>query len=97
MNEISNADLSAQADTAIDDIATLSDRTRANTILINELRNDVKQIRADTADIIETFKALAGGFKVLTALGRLARPIGWIAGAAAAVIALWAAIHGGGK
>lgn len=80
-----------------DSIETLSDRTRANTILLNSLSSDMKLLQANTAGIIETFDALSGGFKVLTAIGKLARPIGWIAGAVAALIALWAAIHGGGK
>lgn len=59
-----------------------------------EMSRDIKQIRCDTAEVVETFKALAGGFKVLQGIGRLARPIGYIAGAVAAIVGAWATIKG---
>lgn len=62
-----------------------------------EMSHDIKQIRCDTAEVVETFRALSGGFKVLQGLGRLARPIGYIAAAIAAVAGAWATIKGIGK
>lgn len=59
-----------------------------------EMSHDIKQIRCDTAEVVETFKALTGGFKVLQGIGRLARPIGYIAGAIAAIVGAWAAVKG---
>jgi len=59
-----------------------------------EMSHDIKQIKTDTAEVVETFRALSGGFKVLQGLGRLARPIGYIAGAIAAIVGAWAAIKG---
>lgn len=57
--------------------------------------DDVSQIKKDTADIIDTFKALAGGFKVLQALGKMARVVTFIAASVAAVVAAWQALTGG--
>ncbi len=62
-----------------------------------DMSHDIKQIKCDTAEVVETFRALSGGFKVLQGLGRLARPIGYIAAAVAAVVGAWASIRGGLK
>lgn len=59
-----------------------------------EMSHDIKQIKTDTSEVVEMFRALSGGFKVLQGLGRLARPIGYIAGAVAALAAAWAAVKG---
>jgi len=59
-----------------------------------EMSHDLKQIKTDTAEVVEMFKALSGGFKVLQGIGRLARPIGYIAGAIAAIVGAWAAVKG---
>lgn len=60
-----------------------------------EMSRDIKQIRCDTAEVVETFKALAGGFKVLQGIGRLARPVGYIAAACTAVAVAWTKFKGG--
>ncbi|MBB2918188.1 hypothetical protein [Cupriavidus alkaliphilus] len=55
-----------------------------------------RRTEANTQGLVELFDALSGGFKVIAWLGRAAKPIGYIAGALAAVIGLWTAIKGGG-
>ncbi|MDH2052528.1 hypothetical protein [Achromobacter marplatensis] len=54
----------------------------------------IQEVRADTKDMVELFHSLEGGFKVIERLGRMARPVGWFAGAAAAVLTLWQTIKG---
>lgn len=61
---------------------------------LDDACHDVRQIKSDTADIIETFRALSGGFKVLQGLGKLARIITWFAGMVAACAAAWAGMKG---
>jgi len=39
---------------------------------IADIRRDIKQIRCDTREVVETFRALSGGLKVLRWLGGLA-------------------------
>lgn len=66
----------------------------------NGLRANTKamqQLRANTDDLVAFFGAMQGAFKVLSWIGKAARPIGWIATAAAAVVGLIALLKGGGK
>lgn len=60
-----------------------------------EMSQGIKQIRCDTAEVVEMFKALSGGFKVLQAIGRLAKPVGYIAAACTAVAVAWSKFKGG--
>jgi hypothetical protein len=59
---------------------------------LKENTEATKRIESNTKDIVETFQALSGGFKVLNGLGALAKPVWRIAGAGAAIAALWTAI-----
>jgi len=61
-----------------------------------EMRQDIKQIKCDTAEVVEMFRALSGGFKVLQWLGNLARPITYIAAGIAAVYGALTVIKNGG-
>lgn len=67
----------------------LSDQLEANTATTN-------RIAENTAGMMEFLDAAQGAFKVLTWIGKLARPISYIAAAVAAIIGVWAAIKGGG-
>ncbi|MFY3552937.1 hypothetical protein [Achromobacter insolitus] len=66
---------------------TYADATTKNTECI-------EQIRRNTQDIVDTFQALAGGFKVLQGLGRLAKPLAYIVGLVTAVITAYSAWRG---
>lgn len=54
----------------------------------------IEQVRGNTQDIVDTFQALAGGFKVLQGLGRLAKPLAYIVGFVTAVITAYSAWRG---
>lgn len=56
--------------------------------------DSIETIRQNTQDIVDTFQALAGGFKVLQGLGRLARPLAYIVGLVTAVITAYSAWRG---
>jgi len=52
---------------------------------MHEMGRDIKQIRHDTGELVETYRALSGGFKVLLWLGKGALIITAFAGAIAAI------------
>jgi hypothetical protein len=80
--------LHAQVVSMKDDIASTAAGTRENT-------EAIKRIAEDTRGIVEMFSALEGGFKVLSGIGRLAKPIFYIASATGAILGVWAAIKAG--
>lgn len=69
------------------DMASNADATARNT-------DSIEQIRRNTQDIVDTFQALAGGFKVLQGLGRLAKPLAYIVGLVTAMITAYSAWRG---
>jgi hypothetical protein len=71
-------------------LAENTDATKRNTEAIED-------IAKDTRGIIEMFSALEGGFKVLSGIGRLAKPIFYIVSACGAVLGLVAAWKGAFK
>lgn len=78
-----------------DEIDSILAQQRLHTEQIAELCEMIKRIEADTAGIVDVFQSLNGAFKVLHCIGKLARPIGWIAAAVTAVVAAWASIKHG--
>lgn len=72
------------------DVASTAADTRKNT-------EAIKRIGEDTRGIIEMFGALEGGFKVLSGIGKLAKPIFYIASACGAVLGVYAAWKAGFK
>jgi len=69
------------------DMAANAEITARNTDLI-------QQIDRNTQDIVDTFQALSGGFRVLQGLGRIARPLACIVGLVAAVLTAGSAWRG---
>ncbi|KAA5926349.1 hypothetical protein F1536_12410 [Achromobacter xylosoxidans] len=67
---------------------------RTNATATAKNTDSIEQIRQNTQDIIDTFQALAGGFKVLQGLGRLAKPLAYIVGLVTAVITAYSAWRG---
>jgi hypothetical protein len=56
-----------------------------------------QRIETSTAAIVEAFASLKGAMNVLETIGRLARPLSYIAMASSGIVALFYAIKGGGK
>jgi hypothetical protein len=64
----------------------------------NELADNTaatKRIESNTSELIEAFENVKGAFKVLNWIGKFARPLGYIAGAIAAVVSLYTAFKAG--
>lgn len=54
-----------------------------------------QQTAANTAELVDLFNSFKGAIRVFEYIGRLAKPLGYIAGAAASFAALWAAWKSG--
>lgn len=54
-----------------------------------------KRIESNTSEIIELFDSFKGAFKVLEGIGKLAKPMSYIAGLLAAVAGIWTAVKTG--
>ena len=53
-----------------------------------------ERIERSTAGLLEWLNAFEGTFKVLNGIAKLAKPVGVLAGAVAAVMGLWFAFRG---
>ncbi len=62
---------------------------------IDENTKLTQQTLEKTGDMLSVFEGLTGAFKSIERLGKLLQPLGWIAGAIAAFVALWASLKGG--
>lgn len=64
------------------DMMTLHDEVKANTALTKDVKNSV-------AELVEAFNNIKGFWKVLEYLGKLAKPMAWIAGMALPITFWW--------
>jgi hypothetical protein len=60
-----------------------------------ENTNATNRIEANTAELLDVFESWKGAMKVLTWIGKAAKPLGYLVGLGASVAAFWAAIKGG--
>ena len=73
-----------------------------NSARMDTLETDLREALAmmqplvsDTREIVEMFVAFKGAWKVLHWIGKLAKPMAWIAAAFTAAAALWTKAKGG--
>jgi len=60
-----------------------------------ENTNATKRIEAHTAEMLDVFESWKGAMKVLTWIGKAAKPLGYVIGFCASVAALWTAMKSG--
>lgn len=82
------ANVDQRLDDGADTMRGLRSDIAANTVM-------TKSIQADTSELVELLKSFKGAFKVLEALGRLAKPLGAIVIFVGGVVGLIAALKGG--
>lgn len=75
------ADRLRKGDKRMDDLQAQIDSLRE---AINENTRLTQEVRDSTSGLVEVLDALRGGMRVIELLGRIARPVGWVAGAWAA-------------
>ena len=64
-------------------------------VLLAENTETIKEIKADTADMLEVFESWKGAMRVMEMLGKLAKPLGYIVGFGASIAAFWTAMKSG--
>jgi hypothetical protein len=78
-----------------DDYGTLLPRRKSDVVIdqlvsdVSKLSAEILELKKDTSDIVEAFKAVQGGLKVFEYLGRIAKPVLFFVGVAAAVSHFW--------
>lgn len=61
---------------------------------LSDIRREVSELKKSTEELVDILQSWKGAMKVLTFFGALAKPVGYIATAAAAV---WGIFHFGDK
>ena len=64
-------------------------------VLLAENTETINEIKTDTADMLEVFESWKGAMRVMDMLGKLAKPLGYIVGFGASVVAFWTAMKSG--
>lgn len=64
-------------------------------VLLAENTETIKQIKTDTADMLDVFESWKGAMKALEMIGKLAKPLGYVIGLGASIAAFWTAIKSG--
>lgn len=79
--------------------ANVNQRLNEGAETMRQLRADIadntettRRIQTDTSELVELLRSFKGAFSVLEKLGKLAKPLGYIAMAASAMVGLWAAL-----
>ena len=62
---------------------------------LSKTHEELRELKAQLADLLEFFGAMKGAFKVLNWLGKLARPTAAIVALGVALAAAWNAARGG--
>ena len=63
--------------------------------LLKENTEAINAIKRDTADMLATFESWRGAMRVLEAIGKFAKPVGYIVGMFASVAAFYTALKSG--
>ncbi len=75
--------------------AKLVDQTNAMQAELSENTADTRIVKENTSQVLDVVQSWQGAMKVLEGIGRVFRPLGFIAVFASAVVATWASIKNG--
>ena len=82
-------------DEIVKTIAAIQIEQASAKVLRAENTETIKEIKTDTADMLEVFESWKGAMRVMEMLGKLAKPLGYIVGFGASVAAFWTAMKSG--
>lgn len=91
--ELRTADL--RMDELVGKVNAIEKDQAAAKALLKENTEAINAIKADTADMLATFESWRGAMRVLEAIGKFAKPVGYIVGMFASVAAFYTAIKSG--
>ena len=82
-------------DDIVKTIAAIQIEQASAKVLLAGNAETTKEIKTDTADMLEVFESWRGAMRVMEMIGKLAKPLGYIVGFGASVAAFWAAMKSG--
>ena len=77
------------------DLVLVGENLAQNTTMTKHAAVMAEATAENTRDLVEFFTAFKGAFRVLEYIGKLAKPLGYIAAVGTAVTGLWATFKGG--
>ena len=82
-------------DEIVKTVAAIQIEQASAKVLLAENTETIKEIKTDTADMLEVFESWKGAMRVMEMLGKRAKPLGYIVGFGASVAAFWASMKSG--
>ena len=82
-------------DEIVKTVAAIQIEQASAKVLLAENTETIKEIKTDTADMLEAFESWKGAMRVMEMIGKLAKPLGYIVGFGASVAAFWASMKSG--
>lgn len=82
-------------DEIVKTIAAIQIEQASAKVMLAENTETIKEIKTDTADMLEVFESWKGAMRVMGMIGKLAKPLGYIVGLGASIAAFWAALKAG--
>ena len=82
-------------DEIVKTVAAIQIEQASAKVLLAENTETIKEIKTDTADMLEVFESWKGAMRVMEMIGKLAKPLGYIVGFGASVAAFWASMKSG--
>ena len=92
-NELAEGD--KRMDSLTDEVTAIKLEQAQFRVELAENTNATKRIEANTAEMLDVFESWKGAMKVLTWIGKAAKPLGYLVGLGASMAAFWAAIKSG--
>ena len=82
-------------DEIVKTVAAIQIEQASAKVLLAENTETIKEVKTDTADMLEVFESWKGAMRVVEIIGKLAKPFGYIVGLGASIAAFWAAMKSG--
>ena len=82
-------------DEIVKTVAAIQIEQASAKVLLAENTETINEIKANTADMLEVFESWKGAMRVMEMIGKLAKPLGYIAALIAAVVGIWNAMKSG--
>ena len=82
-------------DSLADEVTAIKLEQAQFRVELAENPNAPKRIEANTAELLDVFESWKGAMKVLTWIGKAAKPIGYVVGMGASIAAFWTAMKSG--
>ena len=79
-------------DEIVKTVAAIQIEQASAKVLLAENTETIKEVKTDTADMLEVFESWKGAMRVMDMIGSLAKPLGYIAALIAAVVGIWNAM-----